>query len=94
MENLFNKLEFQAHPNVPGGKIARMYFDNGFGASVVGGGCMGLHGDGHSSFEVAVIKGSGNDFTLVYDTHITEDVLNYQSPEEVNDILYQIKELV
>jgi len=66
-------------------------FDNNYGASIVKhdfsyGGSDGL-------WELAVIKYTGDDWSLVYDTHITNDVLGYLSEEEVNETLDKIKAL-
>lgn len=63
-------------------------FPNGYGASVVGG-ALGLYGDGVHSFEVAVLKNG----QVCYDTPITNDVMGYQTEEEVTDILRQIETL-
>ena len=63
-------------------------FPNGYGASIVGG-ASGLYGDGVHSFEVAVLKHG----QVCYDTPITNDVMGYQTEEEVTDILRQIETL-
>ena len=57
-------------------------FPNGYGA-------FGLYGDGVHSFEVAVLKNG----QVCYDTPITNDVMGYQTEEEVTDILRQIEML-
>lgn len=88
----FKDLEFNSHPVGFGGVQAKIIFANGFGASVVGGG-MGLRGDGVTSFEVAVIRGTVDKFSLVYDTGITNDVLNYQSKAQVTKVLEKIQKL-
>ena len=63
-------------------------FSNSYGASVVGG-AFGLYGDGVHSFEVAVLKHG----QVCYDTPITNDVLGYQTEDEVHEILKQIENL-
>lgn len=63
-------------------------FPNGYGASVVGG-VPGLYGDGIHSFEVAVLKHG----QICYDTPITNDVIGYQTEDEVTAILRQIEAL-
>lgn len=74
------------------GGVQKLYqFDNGYGASVVMnkfsyGGDKGL-------WELAVIKWLNNKFDLVYDTHITTDVLGYLTEEDVQKTLLQIQEL-
>ena len=89
---MFNELVFQQHPVQPDAKLARHFFPNGYGVSVVGGG-IGLYGNGETTFEVAVLKGNEDDWNLTYDTHITNDVLGYQDISEVSDIMKQVSEL-
>jgi hypothetical protein len=84
----FKDLEFNPHPNHLGGVQARIYFDNGYGASVVKtpytyGGDMGL-------YELAVF---GKDGHIAYDTPVTNDVEGYLSEDDVTKILEQIQEL-
>jgi hypothetical protein len=65
----------------------RLYrFENGYGASVV----QNMYSRGT---EMAVIKWSGNDFRLVYDTPITDDVINYMDEDEVQETLRRISSL-
>jgi len=66
-------------------------FDNGYGASVVRnqysyGGSSGL-------YELAVIKFDGDEWDLVYDTPITDDVLGWLEDEKVSLLLTTISEL-
>ena len=74
--------------------IQRIYkFKNGFGASVV----RNLYSYGHEKglWELAVIKfekGTEN-WSLVYDTPITQDVKGYLTGKEVDDILAKIEKL-
>ena len=84
----FKDLEFNPHPNHLGGVQARIYFDNGYGASVVQtphtyGGDMGL-------YELAVF---GKDGHITYDTTITNDVEGYLSEDDVTNLLEQIQQL-
>ena len=63
-------------------------FSNKYGASILGGG-PGTWGDGEKTFEVMVLyKGEPCD-----DTPIANDVLGYQSEDEVHDILKQLENL-
>ena len=83
----FKDLEFKQHPSSDG-IIARITFDNGYGASVVRheysyGGKDGL-------FEVAVL---GKDGDLTYDTPVTNDVIGYLEPEGVAEIMEQVQGL-
>ena len=67
-------------------------FNNGYGASIVchDGSYGGPFQIGESNlYELAVLH---ND-ELCYDTPITDDVLGWQTIEEINEILKKIKEL-
>lgn len=65
----------------------RLYrFDNGYGASVVNN--MWSRGT-----EMAVIKWNGNNFHLVYDTPVTDDVINYLDEDGVCEHLERISQL-
>ena len=70
---------------------ARMHFDNGYGVSIVkhpfSYGCnLGL-------WELAVLKGNADNWTLCYDTPITGDVMGYLEEDKVNEIVNDVKEL-
>jgi hypothetical protein len=71
--------------NIP--KLARLIFDNGYGVSVVSGWCA--HADKTLPYEVAVLK----DYSLCYDTDITNDVIGYCNKEKVSEIMKKIQEL-
>ena len=82
----FKDLEFKQHPHHDG-IIARMFFDNGFGVSVVRhdfsyGGKDGL-------FELAVLDDSGE---IHYDNPVAHgDVVGYLRPEDVTDAMSLIQ---
>ena len=84
----------RAHPGIPGGTQKIYRFKNGFGASVVRheysyGGDAGL-------WELAVIKFDGDeddDFSLTYETPITEDVEGHLTESEVDELLKKIEAL-
>lgn len=86
----FKDLNFEQFANDPlsrTGKRSRIYFDNGYGASVVShtysyGGPQGL-------YEIAVLR----DDEIVYDTPVTSDVIGYLEEDEVTDILSKIQQL-
>jgi hypothetical protein len=76
---------------VNGGIQYKAFFDNGYGVSIVKhsfsyGGELGL-------WELAVLKGDANKWTLCYDTPITGDVMGYLEEDEVNKIVNDVKEL-
>lgn len=64
-------------------------FDNNFGISLV---CHSFsYGNDKQEFEVAVIKFEYDDtWSLTYDTEITNDVLGYQSKEDVLNIIERV----
>lgn len=91
----FNDLEFKPNPsNIEGydlGVASRIFFPNGYGASVVKGpytlgGSKGL-------YELAILEGDENGSELCYDTPITDDVLGYLTEADVTEALKQIQEL-
>lgn len=69
-------------------------FENGYGASVVRG--RGSYGGISGLFELAVVRFNSDDpddFDLVHDTDITDDVLGWLSGAEVIGYLSQIQQL-
>jgi hypothetical protein len=83
----FKDLKFKQHPSADG-IISRIYFENGYGASVVRheysyGGKDGL-------FELAVLNSDGE---LCYDTPVTNDVIGYLRDIDVTDVMEKIQQL-
>ena len=72
--------------------VQKLYkFENGFGASVVKhdysyGGNKGL-------WELAVLEFDGEDWSLTYDTPITNDVIGHIEEEDLEGYLKHIKQL-
>jgi len=91
----FEDLEFQErpirydyeHPK----QQAVMFFKNGYGVSVLLG--EDFYSNGINTYEVAVIKGNADEWYLCYDTPITDDVLGYQTKEQVTEIVRKVQEL-
>lgn len=70
-------------------------FDNGYGGSVIK--HYGSYGSNEDLWELAVVKYTNPDsvdqFELVYDTDITDDVKGYLTDYDVVDLLSQIRDL-
>ena len=91
----FDDLKFEPHP-VGQGKMARLFFDNGYGISVVRFKIMGGFGsytNNDHEWEVAVLYGNENEWDLSYDTHITDVVRGRLTSSEVTHVMEQIQEL-
>lgn len=71
---------------------AHIYFDNGYGASVIFGQLINMWGS--KPFELAVLKINNNkEWELCYDTPITDDVIQNLDEDQVNEYLKQIEAL-
>lgn len=67
-------------------------FENGYGASVIKG--PFTYGGPQDLWELAVLSfGRDDECSLEYGTEITDDVIGYQTNEEILDLLNRIKEL-
>jgi hypothetical protein len=93
----FNDIVFKPHP-VGDGLHGLIFFDNGYGVSVVrysnpltNG--YGSYTSNDSEWEVAVIYGTEKDWEISYNTHITDDVLGHLTEGEVNWVMIQVQEL-
>jgi len=64
---------------------AKLKFENGFEVSVIAG--PSAYGDGKETFEIAAFDPSGNFIRL----GVNDDVLGWQSPEEINVIMAEIQ---
>jgi len=64
-------------------------FDNNYGISLVSNGFS--YGNSSDEFEIAVIKFDGdNNFKICYSTDITDDVLGYQTKDDVIEVIEKV----
>jgi hypothetical protein len=87
----FGDLAFYPHGNMPDGIAARHFFPNGYGVSVVQ--FPGSYGYEEGLYEVAILKGLEENWEICYDTLITDDVIGYQSVEDIDNLLSQVESL-
>lgn len=91
----FADLKFENHPNkstVHGtfDKQAKLFFNNGYGVSVITGG-SGVYSDSEYPFEMAVLKGHADDWTLCYNTKVTDDVIGYLNEQNVTEKMKEVQ---
>ena len=91
MSTTFKDLDFTPTENPLGGLRARVFFPNGYGASVVR--HMYSYGGNEGFWELAVLEGDNTKSKLTYDTPITDDVIGYLTEEKVTELLQQIEAL-
>lgn len=95
----FKDIEFKPH-KFGEGLHGLIFFDNGYGVSVVRYKGAYSNNNGYSSYtsndsewEVAVIYGNEKDWEISYNTHITDDVLGHLTEGEVDWVMIQVQEL-
>lgn len=87
----FEDLEFKTALTHSGIR-SKIFFENGYGVSVIRnaysrGGGMGL-------YELAVLlRHEDGDYSLCYDTPISDDVLGWLSPQDVTDAMIKVQQL-
>ena len=77
--------------SINGGTQTLVFFSNGYGASVVK--HRWSYGGDRDLFEIAVLIGNTEKWRITSDTEITDDVLGYQTDDDVKNVLQQIREL-
>ena len=94
----FNDLQFEEHPNsLYGGAMfsdarhALLFFDNGYGISVISG--RAFYTSPLGPYEVAVLSGNAEGWDLTYDTPITNDVIGHCTEKKVSSIMKKIQKL-
>lgn len=86
----FTDLNFQ--PHVTGDGIrAEHFFPNGYGVSVVR--FPGSYGYEQDLYEVAILKGSPDNYDLCYDTPITDDIMGHRDETDIENIIEEIQAL-
>jgi hypothetical protein len=95
----FKDIEFKPH-RFGEGVHGLIFFENGYGVSVVRYKGAYIPNGGYSSYtsnenewEVAVIYGNENEWEISYNTHITDDVLGHLTEGEVDWVMIQVQEL-
>jgi hypothetical protein len=86
----FTDLNFEPHPNIDGIQAVH-FFDNSYGVSVIK--SEYSYGGRDGLYEVAVLRGNSDEWDIVYDTSITEDVVGYLSKDGVDEVLMQVENL-
>ena len=90
----FDDIEFEPHKSGYG-QQGLIFFPGGYGLSAV----RFLTPSGFYSYtddntwEVAILKGTKNQWEICYDTEITNDVLAYQTEEDINKIIKHVQRL-
>ena len=87
----FYDLEFEPHWARFSNIAAKLFFDNGYGVSVIQGG--GAYTSGKSEYELAVLQGTEGAFELTYSTPITDDVLGHQTELEITNAMLAVQAL-
>jgi hypothetical protein len=82
----FEDLVFKAHP-IGNGLQAVEEFKNEYGVSVVK--FAGSYGYTSDLWEVAILYQD----SITYETHITDDVIGYQTDKEVTNIMIEVQKL-
>lgn len=82
----FNDLVFE-NRSLPGHKQAKMFFDNGYGVSVLCG--TMFFSNGNDTYEVAVLKGNLIDFNH----QVKGDAYGYRTKQEVSDIMARVQRM-
>jgi len=82
-------LNFETHAAGSEAFQAIVFFDNGFGASIITGELFYTRSD--APYELAILQGTEDGWKLTYDTEITDDVMGYLTESGVNEVLKKIE---
>jgi hypothetical protein len=83
----FNDLDFEAHP-CGNGQRAKFKFYNGYSVSVVFGDMF--YSNGVDTYELTIFNPEGD---IDYSTELTDDVLGYQTAEEITKAMKFVNDL-
>ena len=83
----FEDLEFKKHEVLGFGFQAEITFENGYGVSVINGDYAYSSQD--KPYEIAIKK----DGSICYDTYITNDVIGYQTKDDVTKVMAQVQNI-
>tara|TARA_B100000900_G_scaffold412154_1_gene433353 strand:- start:1272 stop:1535 length:264 start_codon:yes stop_codon:yes gene_type:complete len=87
MPKQFKDLKFENHPLQPSfNKRVKYTLDNGYGVSIINGSSAYCNDE---TYEVAILK----DEEISYDTEFTDNVLEYQTPEDIDKLLINLAKL-
>ena len=84
----FNKFDY---PGSVDAVQAKHFFSNGYGVSIVR--HPGSYGFLEGLYELAVLKGTEDNWELCYDTPVTSDVLGHLSEQDVEDNVFKVQSL-
>lgn len=85
----FKDLEFNDINGIFAKTQATMFFDNGYGVSVITGG----YGSDSKPYELAVLFGDQYDNRLCYNTEITDDVIGWLTEFDVTELMIKVQKL-
>jgi hypothetical protein len=93
----FDNIEFKTHASGDG-VHGLIFFPGGYGLSVVRFRNPFGRGGSYTSndtedYEVAIIKGTKDQWEICYDTKLTNDVLGFQTKEDINKIISHVQRL-
>ena len=91
MAKVVNDTGLVQKPVYPFGVFRRIFFDNGYGISIIKNEASYGHEDG--LWEIAVLKGTVDDHQICYDTEITSDVEGWLTNENVQSYIDKVANL-
>lgn len=74
-----------------GGPHLVVFFENGYGMSAIQNSCS--YGGRDGFWEAAVLKGNQEEWRIVYDTPVTNDVAGWLSEDEVKEFALAVSRL-